>query len=343
MLRASQGDGMPAVSTRKRADDSDRTKMLKEVMLSVSKYAATPGGSRKDESAQAAGQLIMKPPEDDEEIISKALKQKEIDPCEWGYLSTAQERRLKSTVRNDDLIAELDIGPEFSELLQYSGKLVKDLSNTLSGKRTLPERPHIDTTPADVVVISRHEAEDIIAGGATYQKRREQAASTWVQGNLKFKELDAIDKQIEEAGGGCEETNDKFDELRALFEPHHKYHPVLSRVSDHALVDEDLWSDVVDAALYPMEEVPSDQATLKAKIDNGFSSFGSKGNQRLPAGALSMGKSSSSQRLPGGSPKAQRISWAPGATNAAPQGRGSAGKLMPGGRLSPQQSAPSLR
>jgi len=333
---------MPAVSTRKRADDSDRTKMLKEVMLSVSKYAATPGGSRKDESAQAAGQLIMKPPEDDEEDISKALKQKDIDPCEWGYLSIAQERRLKSTVRDDDFIAELDIGPEFSELLQYSGKLVRDLSNTLSGKRTLPERPHIDTTPADVVVISRHEAKDIMAGGATDHKRREQAASSWVQDNLKFKELDAIDNQIEEAGGGCEATQDKFEELRALFEPHHKYHPILSRLSDHALVDEDIWFDVVEAARYPMEDVPSDQETLKAKIGSGFSSFGSKSSQRLPAGALSTGKASSSQRLPGGSPKVQRISWAPGAANGAPQGRG-AGKLSPGGRLSPQQSAPNLR
>lgn len=338
---------MQPVNTRKRADDSDRTKMLKEVMLSVSKYAATPGsGSRKDESAQAAGQLIMKPPEDDEEIISKALKQKEIDPCEWGYLSIAQERRLQSTVRNDDFIAELDlgdIGPEFSELLQYSGKLVRDLSKTLSGKRSLPERPHIDTSPADVVVISRHEAADIIAGGATHHKRREQAASSWVQDNLKFKELDAIDNQIEEAGGGCEETNDKFEELRALFEPHHKYHPVLSRLSDHALIDEDIWFDVVDAARYPMEEAPSDQKrTLEDKVGSGFSSFGQKGSQRLPAGALSTGKSSSSQRLPGGSPKSQRISWAPGAANGAPQNRGAAGKLMPGGRLSPQQSAPSL-
>lgn len=337
---------MPAVSTRKRADDSDRTKMLKEVMLSVSKYAATPGGNRKDESAQAAGQLIMKPPEDDEEeIIRKENKQKEIDPCEWGYLSAAQERRLKSTVRNDDFITELDIGPEFSDLLQYSGNLVRDLSNSLSGRRTLPERPHIDTTPADVIVISRHEAEDIIAGGATYHKRREQAASTWVQDNLKFKELDTIDNQIEEAGGGCAETKDKFEELRALFEPHHKYHPILSRLSDHALVDEDLWFDVVDAARYPMDEVSSDQETLKAKIGNGFSSFAPKAlsSQRLPAGALSTGKASSSQRLPGGSPKAQRISWAPGAANGAQHGRGAAGKLMPGGgRLSPQQSAPNL-
>jgi len=185
MLRATQSSEIPAGDLgRVRAEDSDRTRMLKDVMKSVAKYAAGGLGKGSNESAQAAGQLIMKAQslQEEEEEIRKAVSHKEWDPCERGWLSSEQERRIKSTLAADDDITEKDAGTALFELLTRSRSAVLKDCKVLSLRGPLPEKPpRIDTSPIDVCLVSRREAEDIMSGGATDKERRDQAAGSWVQ------------------------------------------------------------------------------------------------------------------------------------------------------------------
>jgi len=328
MLRATQNSDIPVGDVHRiRPDDSERTKNLKLVMKSIAKYSTGGFSQGANESAQAAGQLIMKKQKEEEEEIRKAVELKEWDPCERGFLSAQQEKRLRSTVLADEEVTEMGVGSEFSELLRHSSGVVSDLSNSLSSSSpavvSQQKPPHIDTSPIDICLVSRKEAEDIVAGGATDHQRREQAAWSWVRDNVKFKDLDALGKQIK----GDEKTQDsqKFEELRKVFEPHHKYHNCLVFLTDHSLIDDSIWQRAVQEARYPteVETEAAPKAQLSFFAPKALSKTGGKG-------------SSSRQNVAPGTKTSNRISWA----NAA-AGPGSLGGRAAG--LKHSQSGPVLR
>jgi len=340
MLRATQDNEIPAGNlTRIRAEDSDRTRMLKDVMKSVAKYATGGMGKMPNESAQAAGQLIMKAAQEEEDEIKRLQLQKGWDPCDRGFLSVEQENSINGTVSADDDLTEQEIGPEFSELLRHTGGLVKGFSSSLSSiSGPLGERPpHIGTTPIDICLISRKEAEDIVAGGATDHKRREQAAWSWVQENVKFKELDKVSRHIDESGvvkdknGVASSSNTGYEDLRKHFDQHHQYHPVLTFLTDHTLVDDHMWIDAVHKAMYP----PVVETEAAPRAQPGY--FAPKALSRTPKGA------SSRQNLHAGAqPKkaANRISFAQPGGGAGLLGS-SAGSSGKGPKKS--GSSPALR
>jgi hypothetical protein len=335
MLRATQSSDIPAGDiTRVRAEDSERTRMLKTVMRSVAKFASGGLGKDSNESAKAAGQLIMKSQAEEDEEIRKLVTERGQDPCEWGALSRKQERDIRSTVDCDAEVAEAEAESEFAELLKYSGDRIKNFSSSLSSTRPLPPRQHIDTSPIDIYLVSRKEAEDIVAGGTTDHKRRDQAVWSWVQDNVKFKELDQLSSEkigsIMELDQLSREELDQlsrdqvswmyedvYEELRGNFEQHFQHHPVLFKLTDNALIDESLWEGAVQAATFPTEAeteaAPKAQPSLSAPKATGmrrqFSPARSPGNSNAQAAA-------------GVKAKPNRISWA---TAAAP---GSHGKSL---------------
>lgn len=242
MLRATQSSEIPAAElARVKADDSDRTRMLKAVMKSVSEHASSGLGGIKDEEEQAAKQLIMQKAQEDEDYILRAVQERARDPCDWGYLSSEQERRINATVMDDDVM--LAVGTDFTEVLKKSGTHVKSLSSSLSSRQPLPERHHIDSSPADDIHLVRRDEVEECEG--TEHQRREQAARAFVQEHVKFNNLDKLEQQINET--------EKYEDLRKQFVQHHKYHHVLVDLSDHALVDRGIWRAAVHEAKFPTQ------------------------------------------------------------------------------------------
>jgi len=320
MLRALGGvDAPPSDLARHKADDTERTRMLKDVMKSVAKYQLSNAGKPKNESAMAAAQLALKAQEEEEEQIKRDMALVGRDPTEWGYFSATEERSLRSTLDVDKEILEFAAGADFHELLKYSGGLVNGFSNSLSSKTTLPERPpHIDSSPADgICLVPRHEAEDIVAGGATDHKRREQAAWSWVQDNVKFKELDKLQKQIEDSS--------KYEDVRKHFEAHHKYHPILHELTDHALTDESIWQRALQEAMYP-RLVEDKKAAPKAQT-------GWTAPKAISRKSVGLGSNSKASLAAPNSPKnPNKVSWASNAAGGAPPSKGnrSSATTMPG-------------
>jgi len=309
MLRAlGQKEAAPSDLARHKADDTERTRMLKDVMKSVSKYQSSSMGKPKNESAMAAAQLALKAQEEEEEAIKRDMENVGRNPCEWGYFSAAEETSLRSTLDVDEEILEFAAGADFHELLKHSGGLVNGFSNSLSSNTTLPERPpHIDSGPADgICLVPRHEAEDIVTGGATDHKRREQAAWSWVQDNVKFKELDKLQKQIEDTS--------KFEDVRKHFEAHHKYHPMLHELTDHALIDDSIWQRALQEAMYPrlVEDVKA-----APKAQTGWTA------PKALSRKFSLGSGSKTSLAAPNSPKnPNKVSWASNAAGGPP-GKGS--------------------
>jgi len=290
MLRATQNSEIPAADlARVRAEDSERTKMLKNVLTSVAKHASSGLGGVKDEEEKKAKQLIMQKAQEDEDYIARAVMEREFDPCGWGYLSAEQEKTIRSTVTDDDIMREFAVGTEFSDVLKKSGAHVSNLSDSLSSNQTLPERPpHIDSSPAEgICLVNRHEAE---VGDATAHKRIESAAWSFVQDNVKFKELDKLDKQIEEPT--------QVEGFRKHFDSFHKYHHVLVDLTDHALVDRGIWRGAVQEAMFPTE-VRIAEAAPKVQT-----------NLFAPKALNRSTRAISNRQSPGAGAKASRISWA---------------------------------
>jgi hypothetical protein len=325
MLRATQSSEIPDGDlARIKADDSDRTKMLKEVMKSTAKYASGGLGKGHNESAQAAGQLIMKSMDDDAE---KIVVQKEWDPVKIGWLSAEEERMIRSTVDIDEEVLNQAANREFAELLKHNGRrILKDCDN-LSISGPLPDKPpYIESGPTDIQLVYQFEAQDIMAGGATDAQRQEQAAGAWVQDNAKFEELDALTSRIDKT--------EKYEDLRANFDSHHKYHQVLVHLTDHSLIYEGLWQTAIQEAMFP--------PAVETKIQRSRSK-GAKPDLFAPKGLSRSSKSTSNLQVPGGkvspaSPKGAKSIRISFASPGAGPGSGSGNRKLQRG-----QSVPSLR
>lgn len=324
MLRALQEKELPAASlARPKADDSDRTRALKEVMQSVSKYASSGMGSSSNDSAQAAGQLMMKAPEEEEDVAVEARKER--DPCEFGLLSFEQERRIKSTVARDDECVELSgsLGFEVSELLRESGRRVTGLGTRLSSHGAIPPpHVHIETSiPDGITLVDRGEGEDASGTGPLQRARMERAAWAWIEetcaprmeensenSKRMLKDLDKLSRNIDKAPSTTEA-------LRRHFDPHHRYHPCLVRLTDHSLKDEGLWNSAIKEAMFPTQP-PETPTAGKTRA------FAPKALSRtLRGGQAKVGSSSS-----------KKISWdTPNRGKAATKG------------MSRDRSAPALR
>lgn len=308
MLRAIQSSELPEADlTRNKADDSERTKMLRSVMRSVAKFASSGLGKRKDESAQAAGQLILKTVEEDE--AKEIVYGKERNPCDWGLLSPRQEQRLKAITKSDDLYVDMAGDEEMRELLKMNSRKVLGHCKSLSIDQPLPKTREIEMSPADgICIVSRMDAEDNESGGNTNFKIIDRAVWSWVHDNLRYKELDKLDTTIE--------GND-YDGLRRGFLAQTSYHAVLPRLTDHALKDKGLWKAAIQEAMFP---TMAPDAPRGAHNPKGF-------------GQRALSKTTRKRR------NSTVVSWADPSVVSGLSGRG---KLPAGGRMQRDRSAPQF-
>jgi len=277
-------------------------------MKSVAKFASSGLGKRKDESAQAAGQLIKKSWEDDE--AKRTVHRKERNPCDWGLLSPKQHRSLMKIASADEFFLRLTGDDEFREVLKQNSDKVRAHCDSLSFNQPLPEERVIETTPADgVCIVSRLEAEDPVSGGTANYKMIDRAVWSWVQDHVQFKELDKLNKTIDE---------NEYDGLRRGFPAQTKYHACLHALTDHSLDDKQLWKAAIQEAMFPTMAPDAPRATLQPK---GFA-----------ARAMSKTKGGRGGRR-------NSLSW--GDSNGA-LGTSGRGKLPAGGLLQKNRSAPTL-
>jgi hypothetical protein len=288
-------------------------------MKSVTKFASSGlGGKRKDESAQAAGQLIMKAAEEDEKKHDVTNRQRK--PEEWGLLSWEEEKKIKATSRNDDFYLDLAGGSEFRELLAENAKKVQTHCKSLSSSQSLPEVKLIGTDPAadGICLVTRFEAEDIIAGGAAENRRVERAAESWVKDHVNFKSLEELSDTLEK--------HEQYKGLRGEFARHHRYHPCLQLLTDHSLIEEGLWSAALQEAKYPTQPPETPTAAPQRK---GFLP-GSLSKSKIPQGKTSG--------------KVTRLTWSDKSSGSDRSGGPGSGRAMPqAGRLRSNRSAPALR
>lgn len=310
MLRALQSSEIAQPDlTRNKADDTERTRMLRSVMKSVARFASSGLGKRKDESAHAAGQLILKSVEDEE--AKDEVYAKERNPCDWGLLSPRQERRLMEITRSDDFYVDMTGEEDCREMLKENSRKVLAHCQSLSISQPLPQTRAIETTPADgICLVSRIDAEDPESGGNTNYKMIDRAAWAWVQDNVNFKELDKLNTLIDE---------NEYDGLRRGFLAQTKYHAVLPRLTDHSLKDKGFWKAAIQEAMFPTEAPDAPRGTLNPK---GFS-------QRTV--------SKTTKGVKGARRNSNMLMWGDSSTVPGMSGRG---KLPAGGRLQKDRSAP---
>jgi len=308
MLRATQSSEIPAADlARVKPDDSDRTRMLKSVMRSVAKFASSGLGKRKDESAQAAGQLIMKSREEDDDPKGIVLK-KGRNPCDWGLLSPRQRTRLLSIANADEFYMDLVGDDEFRDLLKDSAGKVRAHCDSLSIDRPLPEERVVETSPVDgICLVPGLEAEDTESGGTANYKMIDRAAWSWVHDNVHFKELDKLNNTIDE---------NEYEGLRRGFPAQTKYHAVLHALTDHSLDDKKLWKAAIQEAMFPTMAPDVPKGTTKG--------FAARTMSKTKGGRFGRRNS---------------LTWSDSIGLPGASGRG---KLPTGGRMQKDRSAPTL-
>jgi hypothetical protein len=262
--------------------------MLRTVMRSVAKFAAFGGHARKDESAEAASKLIMKSKEDEE--AEDLARRQARNPCDWGLLSPRQERILMAITHADDSYVDLAGDTEFRDLLKDNSSKVLRHCENLSITKPLPEKRVIGTSPPDdVCVVSQYEAEEPESGGSVNKQMIERAAWSWVQDNVRFKELDTMEKTI---------YDNEYDGLRRHFPAVTHNHAVAHMLTDHALKDKGLWKHAIKEAMFPTVAPEAPKANRVLSKSNRFT--GRRRNSLFGAASLGVPVGASRSKQPPG-------------------------------------------